>query len=344
MSNKCNIPVIDLQDFPNQSSKLIAACEDWGCFRLLNYQQVLPETLMIEMKTVVIALFDLPVEIKRRNIDVIAGGGYVAPSPKIPLYEALGLHDMTSRSGVDDFCAQLDASPHQRYLNKLSVGVPSHQLTVSRNPSVKLVTDENLVINELSLTQLVDTIMRYAEAVHGLIVDIGKKLAESLGVKSENIGFENWTCRARLNKYHFTPQSVGTTGGPMHTDSGFLTILQDDEGVGGLEVMNKSGDFVPVDPWPGTLLVNLGDMAPVWSNGRFCNVRHRVQCKDANTRVSIASFLLGPEEILEPLPELVDDDHPRVFVPTTYEDYRKLRFSSKLHAGEALALLHTTSS
>ncbi|MFS8007627.1 putative flavanone 3-dioxygenase [Helianthus anomalus] len=143
----------------------------------------------------------------------------------------------------------------------------------------------------------------------------------------------------------------------MHTDSGFLTILQDDEGVGGLEVMNKSGDFVPVDPWPGTLLVNLGDMATVrlkplflgiflgvWSNGRFCNVKHRVQCKDANTRVSIASFLLGPEEILEPLPELVDDDHPRVFVPTTYEDYRKLRFSTKLHAGEALALLHTPSS
>ncbi|MFS8007626.1 putative gibberellin 3-beta-dioxygenase [Helianthus anomalus] len=303
MSTKCNIPMIDLQDFPNQSSKLIAACEDWGCFRLLNYQQVLPETLMIEMKTMVIALFDLPVEIKRRNIDVIAGGGYVAPSPKIPLYEALGLHDMTSRSGVDYFCAQLDASPHQR-----------------------------------------DTIMRYAEAVHGLIVDIGKKLAESLGVKSGNIGFENWTCRARLNKYHFTPQSVGTTGGPMHTDSGFLTILQDDEGVGGLEVMNKSGVFVPVDPWPGTLLVNLGDMATVWSNGRFCNVKHRVQCKDANTRVSIASFLLGPEEILEPLPELVDDDHPRVFVPTTYEDYRKLRFSTKLHAGEALALLHTPSS
>ncbi|KAI7754299.1 hypothetical protein M8C21_024815, partial [Ambrosia artemisiifolia] len=303
MDNKCNIPVIDLQDFPNQSSKLITACEDWGCFRLLNYQKFLPETLMVEMKTVVIALLDLPEEIKRRNIDVITGGGYVALSPKNPLYEALGLHDMTSCGGVDDFCAQLDASPDQR-----------------------------------------ETIMRYAEAVHGLIVDIGKKLAESLGVKSENIGFEKWTCRARINKYHFTPQSVGTTGGPMHTDSGFLTILQDDEGVGGLEVMDKSGDFVPVDPWPGTLLVNLGDMATVWSNGRFCNVKHRVQCKEANTRVSIASFLLGPEEILEPLQELVDDDHPRVFVPTTYEDYRKLRFSTKLHAGEALALLHTPSS
>ncbi|KAM0047654.1 putative oxoglutarate/iron-dependent dioxygenase, isopenicillin N synthase [Helianthus debilis subsp. tardiflorus] len=52
------------------------------------------------------------------------------------------------------------------------------------------------------------------------------------------------------------------------TDSGFLTILQYDEGVGGLEVMD-------------TLLVNLGDMATVWSNGRLCNVKHRVQCKEA---------------------------------------------------------------
>ncbi|KAI3794425.1 hypothetical protein L1987_37057 [Smallanthus sonchifolius] len=303
MATKCNIPVIDLQDFPNQSSKLISACEEWGCFRLLNYHDVLPATLMSEMKALAKSLLDLPEEIKRRNIDVIAGGGYVAPSAKIPLYEALGLHDMTSRHGVDYFCSQLDASPHQR-----------------------------------------ETIMRYAEAVHGLIVGIGNRLAESLGVKSENIGFENWTCRARINKYHFTPQSVGTTGGPMHTDSGFLTILQDDEDVGGLEVMNKSDEFTPIDPCPGTLLVNLGDMATVWSNGRFCNVKHRVQCKEANTRVSIASFLLGPDEILEPLPELVDDDHPRVFVPTTYEDYRKLRFSTKLHAGEALALLHTPSS
>ncbi|KAK9062146.1 hypothetical protein SSX86_019332 [Deinandra increscens subsp. villosa] len=302
MAPKCSIPVIDLQDFPNQSSKLIAACEEWGCFRLLNYHELLPATLMSEMKVLVRSLLDLPEEIKRRNIDVIAGGGYVAPSPKIPLYEALGLHDMTSRHGVDDFCSQLNATTHQR-----------------------------------------ETIMRYAESVHTLIVEISKKLAEGLGVKSENIGFEKWTCRARINKYHFTPQSVGTTGGPMHTDSGFLTILQDDEDVGGLEVMNKSGDFVPVDPWPGTLLVNLGDMATVWSNGRFCNVKHRVQCKEANPRVSIASFLLGPEEILEPLPELVDDDHPRVFVPTTYEDYRKLRFSTKLHAGEALALLRTPS-
>lgn len=105
--------------------------------------------------------------------------------------------------------------------------------------------------------------MRYAGAVHDLFMGIVGKLAEGLGAKSENIGFENWPCQFRINKYHFTPESVGSPGVQIHTDSGFLTILQDDEGVGGLEVMNSSGEFIAVDPWPGTLLVNLGDMATV---------------------------------------------------------------------------------
>lgn len=80
----------------------------------------------------------------------------------------------------------------------------------------------------------------------------------------------------------------------------------------------------------------------VWSNGRLCNVKHRVQCKQATIRISIASFLLGPkEEQVEVPPELVDSEHPRLYKPFTYEDYRKLRVSRKLHAGEALALVQT---
>ncbi|MFS8009867.1 putative flavanone 3-dioxygenase [Helianthus anomalus] len=144
-----------------------------------------------------------------------------------------------------------------------------------------------------------------------------------------------------MNKYHFTHES-GVPGINTHTDSGFLTILQDDEVVCGLEVMNKSGDFISIDPWPGTLLVNIGDMATVWSNGRFHNVKHRVQRKETKIRVSIVSFLLGPRGVVEPLPELVDDEHPRKYIPTSFEDYRKLRFATKLHAGEALEqLLYT---
>jgi len=101
----------------------------------------------------------------------------------------------------------------------------------------------------------------YGQAIHGLAVKIGQKMAESLGVVVAD--FEDWPCQFRINKYNFTPEAVGSSGVQIHTDSGFLTILQDDENVGGLQVMNNSGSFVSIPPFPGTLLVNLGDIARV---------------------------------------------------------------------------------
>ncbi|KAB2634253.1 2-oxoglutarate-dependent dioxygenase DAO-like [Pyrus ussuriensis x Pyrus communis] len=80
-------------------------------------------------------------------------------------------------------------------------------------------------------------------------------------------------------------------------------------------------------------------------NGRLCNVKHRVQSREATIRISIATFLLGPKEeaLVKAPPEFVDSEHPRLCVPFTYEDYRKLILSTKLHAGEVLALMRTPS-
>ncbi|MDD0193441.1 hypothetical protein PSY30_23290, partial [Shigella flexneri] len=77
-------------------------------------------------------------------------------------------------------------------------------------------------------------IEKYAGAVYEQMVDIGQKLAESLGLWSDFL--KGWACQFRINKYNFTPESVGSSGVQIHTDAGFLTILQDDENVGGLEV------------------------------------------------------------------------------------------------------------
>lgn len=300
------IPTIDIEDFPAQMGKLREACEKWGCFRLVNHK--IPLTLMSEMKQVVRSLLDLPLELKKRNADVITGSGYMAPSQKNPLYEALGLYDLASSEAVDSFCSQLNASDHQREIIKV-----------------------------------------YAKAVHGVGMEIAGKLAESLGIisssgESEEI-FRDWACQFRINKYNFTPETVGLSGVQMHTDSGFLTILQDDENNGGLEVMdNSTGEFLSVEPLPGSLVVNLGDMAAVWSNGRVSNVKHRVQCKKGEVRASIASFVLGPKEAAVEAPtQLVDSEHPRLYAPVTYEGYRNLRLSAKLHAGEALLLIRNKS-
>ncbi|KAJ4709268.1 2-oxoglutarate-dependent dioxygenase [Melia azedarach] len=298
---KARIPTIDLQDFPAQYSQLREACEEWGCFRIVNHD--ISSTLLSEMRNAVRLLLDLPSEVKRRNTDVIAGSGYMAPSKVNPLYEALGLYDMASSDAVRAFCSQLDASPHQR-----------------------------------------EIIEKYAEAIQGLAVDIAQKLAESMGLTRNSNLFQDWPCQFRINKYNFTPETVGSPGVQLHTDSGFLTILQDDENVGGLEVMDKSGAFVAADPFPGTLLVNLGDIATLWSNGRLHNVKHRVQCKKATIRLSIATFLLGPKEAAVEAPaEFVDSEHPRLYIPITFEDLRKLRISKKLQAGEALELLRCPS-
>ncbi|KAJ9541277.1 hypothetical protein OSB04_027783 [Centaurea solstitialis] len=315
MATKCSIPVIDFHDFPNQLPKMMVACEEWGCFRLINIHEVLPSLLMTEMKSVVRSLFDLPAEIKRRNIDVIAESGYVPPTATNPLYESLGLYDFASSGDVEKFCSKLDATPHQ---NGLHIFV-----------------------------HLWEVITKYVGAIRELSIKIGEKLTKGLGVKGEDVAFENWSGQFRINKYHFTRESVGCSGVQIHTDSGFLTILQDDDGVGGLEV-HKSGRFIPVyvDPWPNTVVVNLDDLAKLWSNGRLHSVKHRVQCNEATTRLSFASFLVGPREgeAIEPLAQLVDVDHPPLYVPTTYAEYRKLRFSTNLHTGEALELLHTPSS
>ncbi|KAH7673982.1 Iron/ascorbate family oxidoreductases protein [Dioscorea alata] len=181
------------------------------------------------------------------------------------------------------------------------------------------------------------TIATYSSKLHALVVDIANKIAKSIGVP--HYSFEHWPCQFRLNKYSFTEGTIGSSGVQIHTDTSFLTVLQEDDSVGGLEIMDQTGTFVPVHPVPDSFLVNLGDMAKLWSNGRLHNLMHRVQCKEAAERISIALFLLGPKDApVEPPPELVDSEHPRLYKSITVENYRRLWFPSS-RAGESLSHL-----
>ncbi|KAG6420746.1 hypothetical protein SASPL_117284 [Salvia splendens] len=179
-----------------------------------------------------------------------------------------------------------------------------------------------------------EVLSKYAFALY----DLGHFVMEGLGMDGDL--FEDWPCQLKINKYNYSPQSVGLTGAVLHTDPGFLTILQDDEMVNGLEAIHKiTGDLVPLHPIAGSLVVNAGDTANAWSNGRFCNVKHRVQCYEPTVRTSIALFVLGPiDGKVEAPPQLMDSDHPRRYVPLDFEEYRKLRTSTKSPTGEALEL------
>ena len=74
-----------------------------------------------------------------------------------------------------------------------------------------------------------------------------------------------------------------------HTDYGCVTLLWQDD-VGGLEVMNRSGDWVYAPPMPETLVINIGDLLHRWSNERYFSNQHRVTNRSGRERLSIATF------------------------------------------------------
>lgn len=74
-----------------------------------------------------------------------------------------------------------------------------------------------------------------------------------------------------------------------HSDSGIITILYQDQ-IGGLEVQNKSGDWIPVPPNPNALVINIGDLFSYWTNNAFTSTRHRVR-NPGVVRYSIPFFL-----------------------------------------------------
>ncbi|KAL3720701.1 hypothetical protein ACJRO7_005503 [Eucalyptus globulus] len=143
-------------------------------------------------------------------------------------------------------------------------------------------------LDDMGSAQAVDVFCSQSLAsppMHELAMDMADKLSRSMGLSSGV--FENWACQLWMNKYSFIPES------------GFLAILQDDDTVSGLQMMDKSGSFVLIDPCSGTFLVILGDMAV-----------------EGRAWASMGAFLLGPKQAaIEAPEELVDAEHPRLYGP-----------------------------
>lgn len=69
-------------------------------------------------------------------------------------------------------------------------------------------------------------------------------------------------------------ESGGNRAG-AHSDYGTVTLLFQDM-VGGLEVQDRRGNFVPVTPVANSVVANLGDLLQRWSNGLLKSTVHRV--------------------------------------------------------------------
>ncbi len=94
----------------------------------------------------------------------------------------------------------------------------------------------------------------------------------------------------RANYYPPRPDGAGESdfGIAAHTDYGCLTLLAID-GVSGLEVQVKDGDWVAVDASPGSFVINFGEMLELWSAGKIRATLHRV-IGTKEERISVPFF------------------------------------------------------
>lgn len=145
-----------------------------------------------------------------------------------------------------------------------------------------------------------------------LMNDIGRELlsalAVSLGLAEDYFAEPFADAPAWMGKLvHYVGGQVpeaGTQGVGAHADYGFITLLLQDA-VGGLEVQPYGQDaWIQVDPIPGALVVNLGEMLEVATNGYLMATIHRVTAPAPGVDRYSVPFFYSPrlDSVIAPIP------------------------------------------
>ncbi|CAM6091770.1 unnamed protein product [Calypogeia fissa] len=305
-----SLPVIDLAGLRSGDAaareqivrELGVATEAWGFFQVVNHS--VADELQGRMHEQARKFFNLPLDVKKKA-DIIGPNprtfGYrgtlksaYAGAKEVVLKESLA-DSRESSCSVDDLAAKIWPGGNSTFSNT----VQEHCLSV--------------------------------EALGHQLLEL---LAESLGVQRDFFSrhFKNPDERSGTWRlHHFPPNSLpyDVWRTVPHSDPSVLTLLKQD--VGGLQVKKPGGRiWVDVKALPGSFVVNVGDILEAWSNGRFPSVEHRVALNKECERFSMVHFLdAKPSLRIEAPPELIDEDHPSLFVPFIARDFRAIFDRSK---------------
>ncbi|KAK8537906.1 hypothetical protein V6N13_096296 [Hibiscus sabdariffa] len=298
MDESLQIPVIDMikLDHDDELEKLHLACKHWGFFQLINHG--VPAEVMEKMKIDTQEFFKLPLEEKMVCAQLpnhIEGYGQVAV---VSQDQKLDWGDML-------FLLPLPAVP-SRNMRFWPTNPPSFRETVDK----------------------------YSMELHKTMIHLMKLIAKNLGTDPEMLSslFEDGTQGIKLNYYPPCVEASKVFGIAPHSDSTGLTLLLQLNEVEGLQV-KRNEKWVPVKPIPGALIINVGDMIEILSNGEYKSIEHRAVVDPEKARLSIAALhypIRGTP--IGPLPDLIKANKA-LYGTIPPEELLRLKLSSK-HDGK----------
>lgn len=289
-----SIPVIDIGrlDEVATAQAIDSACRQWGVFQVVNHgiDPELLAALLVEQQM----FFDLPRSEKLR----------IERSSENPW----GYFDQELTKNTPDWKQIFDVG----------------QAIGSEQPQWPMHQD--------SFRPRVMTLYRAAEDLARRLLAV---LATNLGAAADALDscFTEHTSFLRLNFYPTcdTPAAPdaptvlhsGRLGIGHHTDAGALTVLlQDDQP--GLQILREDRWYT-VESIPGALVINLGDIAQVWSNDAYHAPLHRVLANRIHSRRS-AAFFFNPAYWVTYAPlASACADQPARYQTISWRDFRTKR-------------------
>ncbi|MET0181313.1 MAG: 2-oxoglutarate and iron-dependent oxygenase domain-containing protein [Caulobacterales bacterium] len=134
----------------------------------------------------------------------------------------------------------------------------------------------------------------------------------------------------RLLHYPPTPPNSAGVRAEAHEDINVITLLLGAEEAG-LQLLDRNGQWLDINPPEGALVVNIGDMLQRLTNNRLPSTSHRVVNPAPDRahlpRYSIPFFLhFAPDYLIKTLPGCVSANEPNRYpAPITAQDYLQER-------------------
>ncbi|KAL6127485.1 hypothetical protein ACLB2K_070850 [Fragaria x ananassa] len=298
-----NIPVIDLnsQDRAQTVLQIGEACKYYGFFQVINHGVSMEA--VEKMLRIANEFFKLSVEEKMKLYSD-------DPSKTMRLSTSFNVKKETVHNWRDYL--RLHCHPLDKYVPEWPSNPPTFK----------------------------DIVSSYCKEVRELGYRIEELISESLGLEKHYIKntLGEQGQHMAVNFYPPCPEPELTYGLPGHTDPNALTILLQDLGVCGLQVL-KDGKWVAVNPHPNAFVINIGDQLQALSNGIYKSVWHRAVTNTDKARLSVASFMCPQDDaLISPAKSLTEDGSPAIYRGYTYTEYYKKFWTRNLDQEHCLEL------